>query len=147
MSEIKIKINFQFFSLLQNDNFDFLSKDQQDDAVIIIGSVEDWLVDSVILGITNAGWEEIAGDLAEDVEPSCQEPRVYRMLIKWGGIYKRKKFYETNPTYQFKKKNQFSIFNFSLLQNDRFEYMVEINCYLHAKLLYLYSFPITFWFM
>ena len=61
-------------------------KDQQDDAVIIIGSVEDWLVDSVILGITNAGWEEIAGDLAEDVEPSCQEPRVYRMLIKWGGI-------------------------------------------------------------
>ena len=106
MSEIKIKINFQFFSLLQNDNFDFLLKDQQDDAVIIIGSVEDWLVDSVILGITNAGWEEIAGDLAEDVEPSCQEPRVYRMLIKWGGIYKRKFFYETNPTYQF----QFSIF-------------------------------------
>ena len=105
-------------------------KDQQDDAVIIIGSVEDWLVDSVILGITNAGWEEIAGDLAEDVEPSCQEPRVYRMLIKWGGVYIKE-----------------SIFNFSLLQNDRFEYMVEINCYLHAKLLYLYLFPITFWFM
>ena len=55
MAVSEIKINFQFFSLLQNDNFDFLLKDQQDDAVIIIGSVEDWLVDSVILGITNAG--------------------------------------------------------------------------------------------
>ena len=67
MSEIKIKINFQFFSLLQNDNFDFLLKDQQDDAVIIIGSVEDWLVDSVILGITNAGWVETVGKVAKNV--------------------------------------------------------------------------------
>ena len=107
-----LKNQFSIFSLLQNDHFDFLLKDQQDDAVIIIGIVEDGLVDSVILGITNAGWEEIAGDPAEDVE---QEPRVYRMLIRWASIYKRKNFMiPTLPTYQFKKiyikKNQFSIF-------------------------------------
>ena len=53
--------------------YDFLLKDQQDDAVIIIGSVEDGLVDSVILGITNAGWVETVGKVAKNVvEPQLR---------------------------------------------------------------------------
>ena len=48
-------------------------KDLQDDAVIIIGSVEDGLVDSVILGITNAGWVETVGKVAKNVvEPQLR---------------------------------------------------------------------------
>ena len=56
-----------------NKSYDFLLKDQQDDAVIIIGSVEDGLVDSVILGITNAGWVETVGKVAKNVvEPQLR---------------------------------------------------------------------------
>ena len=90
----------------------------------------------VILERKESGWEETAGNLAEDAD---QEPRIDRMSIRRGGIYKDI-FYNTYPTYQIFQK---SIYNFSLLQNDRFEFhimylyvnIVEINWYLHAKLL------------
>ena len=74
----------------------------------------------VILERKESGWAETAGNLAEDAD---QEPRIDRMSIRRGGIYKDI-FYNTYPTYQIFSK---PIFNFSSLQNDRFEYMVEIN--------------------
>ena len=57
-----------------NKSYDFLLKDQQDNAVISIGFVEDLLV-IVILGEGDkeAGWAGTARKLAENVEPGVSE--------------------------------------------------------------------------
>ena len=66
--------NGLIISILHNKSYDFLLKDQQDNAVISIGFVEDLLV-IVILGKGDkeAGWAGTARKLAEDVDPGVSE--------------------------------------------------------------------------
>ena len=61
-----------------NKSYDFLLKDQQDNAVISIGFVEDLLV-IVILGKGDkeAGWAGTARKLAENVEPRPGVSQIY----------------------------------------------------------------------
>ena len=63
-------------------SYDFLLKDQQDNAAITIGLVEDFLV-GVILGTgdKDSGWPETAGKLAEDVEQRVSQMNLRSWLI------------------------------------------------------------------
>ena len=106
--------------------------------MITKGFVDYWLVETcVILEGKETGWEETAGNLAENVD---QEPRIDLMAIYY--------IYATSSESIRIYKETFIIpippiklFNFSFLQNDRFEfpiiyiprymsneYTFEINC-------------------
>ena len=65
--EMNLK-NVLIIGILHNKSYDFLLKDQQDNAVITVGLVEDLLVGVILgTGYKEAGWADTANKLADYV--------------------------------------------------------------------------------